>query len=263
MMRTSEAQKRASQRWLANPRYASSLICWPNAVLPSHYGNLKGCTLNRRKRHAYAPPGNCACNLWPIELHANVIYGAEIVQSETRSCIPVFHLLNLRIIRKKRELSTPASAASKSATPEPSSEDGGSLNQMNCDSEDPSLAENILQSRLAITNWTMNWGPENLWDKRFRDELGLAKQERAIDDFFEACQDHAREGRNILHDLKFAAELKVDSTFEEIRDLFLQGYEMVAAVASEVKFFEVKMDQYAPAVPSYSLTRVRNYLPAM
>ena len=48
-------------------------------------------------------------------------------------------------------------------------------------------------------------------------------------------------------------------TPHEIRDLFLQGYEMVVAVTSEVKFVEVKLDEYAPAVPLIKLSNVRSY----
>lgn len=126
---------------------------------------------------------------------------------------------------------------------------------------DPSLATIIRELRLAVANWTCHWGPENLWGKRFHDELTEARNEGhcAVDAFFECWVKHVKEGRKILLDLKFAAELRVDSTFDEIRDLFLQGYEMVVGVTSEVKFFEVKLDEYCPATPSTQCSDLRCY----
>lgn len=45
----------------------------------------------------------------------------------------------------------------------------------------------------------------------------------------------------------------------EITDLFMQGYDLVLAITSEVKFFEVKLDEYAPAVPMTKISDVRSY----
>jgi hypothetical protein len=44
-----------------------------------------------------------------------------------------------------------------------------------------------------------------------------------------------------------------------MRDLFLQGYEMVIATALEVKFFDMKLHQYAPAISSMKISDVRMY----
>jgi len=44
------------------------------------------------------------------------------------------------------------------------------------------------------------------------------------------------QGRDILKDLKFVPLVSGNSMPDEIRDLFLQGYDMVIGVASEVKF---------------------------
>jgi hypothetical protein len=67
------------------------------------------------------------------------------------------------------------------------------------------------------------------------------------------------EGREILRDLKFVASVSCNSTYNEIRDLFIQGFEMAIAVTSEVKFFEVKLDEYAPATPMSKLSDIRCY----
>ena len=56
-----------------------------------------------------------------------------------------------------------------------------------------------------------------------------------------------------------SAAVSCNSTPDEIRDLFLQGFDMVTAVTSEVKFFEVKLDEYAPSVPMTKVSDVRYY----
>ena len=107
---------------------------------------------------------------------------------------------------------------------------------------DDTLTTIILELRLAVVNWTFDWGAENLWDRRFNHELATARNQgrHAINTFFEKCDQHAKEGRDILRDLKFAAELRVDSTFDEIRDLFLQGYDMVLSVVGLSKYNYIK-----------------------
>jgi hypothetical protein len=112
-----------------------------------------------------------------------------------------------------------------------------------------------------VTNWEYGWGPETIWETTFNDQLRAAMDagQAEIDIFIDKCDAHAHKGRRILRDLKYVADISCNNTPDEIRDLFLQGYGMAIAVASEVKFFEVKLDQYAPAVPSSSLTDIRNY----
>jgi hypothetical protein len=70
---------------------------------------------------------------------------------------------------------------------------------------------------------------------------------------------HVQEGRDLLRGLKFVAEISCNNTPDEIRDLFLQGYDLVITVTSEVKFCEVKLDEYAPAVPSTQMTNIHHY----
>jgi hypothetical protein len=123
------------------------------------------------------------------------------------------------------------------------------------------LAFNIRELRIDITNWEYGWGPESTWEKTFNNHLNDAREagSKAIDKFFLDCDTHVQEGRDILRDLKFVAQVSCNNTPDEIRDLFLQGYDMMIAVTSEVKFFEVKLDEYAPAVPSTKLTNIRSY----
>jgi hypothetical protein len=124
------------------------------------------------------------------------------------------------------------------------------------------ITSNIRALRIEVVNWSYNWGPENLWEKKFNDELRSARSnggQPSVDHFFIECEEHAKEGRRILYDLKFVAAVLCNSTHAEIRDLFLQGYDMAIAVTAEAKFFEVKLDEYAPAVPMTKLSEIRYF----
>lgn len=89
----------------------------------------------------------------------------------------------------------------------------------------------------------------------------MAREEgrAALDSFFESCERHAKLGRTFLSDLKNVSLVSHIRNPDEIRDFFLQTYEMVLAVASEVKFFEVKLDEFAPAVAMTKVSDVRYY----
>ena len=80
-----------------------------------------------------------------------------------------------------------------------------------------------------------------------------------MDGFFRTCKTHVVEGWEILKDLKFAASVLCNGTHDEIQDLFLQGYEMVIATALEVKFFDMKLHQYAPAISTATISNIRMY----
>lgn len=97
---------------------------------------------------------------------------------------------------------------------------------------------------------------------KFNAQLQIARRnsQSTVDRFFRQCQDHTVAGRSILKDLKYAAHMiSCDSPHDEIRDLFLQGYDMVTSIMSEVRFFEIKLDEYAPAVPMSKISDIRSY----
>jgi hypothetical protein len=121
---------------------------------------------------------------------------------------------------------------------------------------------NIYSLRLHVANWQVGWGAENLWEREFSTDLRLAREEgRAdVDKFFKTCEEHAKAGREILRDLKAVGLVWRIGTPDEMRDIFLQTYEMILAVASEVKFFEIKLDEFAPAVAMTKVSDVRYYL---
>lgn len=126
---------------------------------------------------------------------------------------------------------------------------------MGC-SSDRSLLLTLQQLRVEVTKWAKNWGPEGSWDalaeewvtdiqKRYRQ----SEVNELLDDLFTDWNNHAREGRVLLRRLQAATE-DIDPTtlnsLTELQALFLQGYGMVVEVLSEVKFFEIKLDEYAP-----------------
>lgn len=123
------------------------------------------------------------------------------------------------------------------------------------------ISSNIRAARLEFANWTWSWGPESLWGRKFDKALQVAREgdREDLDDFFAECEGHASNGRDILQNIRFAAAGSCNNTMGEITDLFMQGYDMVIAITSEVKFFKVKLDEYAPAVPMTKISDVCSY----
>ena len=125
--------------------------------------------------------------------------------------------------------------------------------------KNPSL--DICSLRLQVVNWQAGWGLKNLWEREFSMDLHVAQEDgqAAVDKFFETCEHHAKAGRQILRDLRDVALDSHISSTTEVRDMFLQIYDMILAVASEVKFFEVKLDEFAPAVTMMNVSDIRFY----
>jgi len=123
------------------------------------------------------------------------------------------------------------------------------------------IAYNMRTTRVKFVNWQYGWGSETQWESEFNTQLAIAREEGQghVDKFFCACEEHVVSGWEILKDLKFVASVSCNSTHDEIRDLFLQGYEMVIATALEVKFFDMKLQQYAPAISTAKISDIRMY----
>lgn len=110
------------------------------------------------------------------------------------------------------------------------------------------VAYHLREHRLARLNWSWNYGPENLWEAefQFRLEVAHSKGEQSVDKFFKRIVEHARRGRYILKSLRsLAAGIQDGDEDGNFADLFLQGMELVMGITSEVKFFEVKIDELA------------------
>lgn len=102
------------------------------------------------------------------------------------------------------------------------------------------LTWHIRKLRIVFVNWRMDWGEPN-WEAEFSTQLRIAQEDGGIDDFIDRTKHIAREGRNLLDDLKFIGEVSCDNTPDKVRDLFIQGFDMAVAIALQVKFFEVKL----------------------
>jgi hypothetical protein len=81
----------------------------------------------------------------------------------------------------------------------------------------------------------------------------------AVDELFVELAEHASQGRDILTGVKYAGSGHCDEQYGVLMDLFVQGFELAVGLTSEVKFFEVKLDEFAPATPLNILSDVRKY----
>lgn len=109
------------------------------------------------------------------------------------------------------------------------------------------VAYRLRELRLARLNWSWNYGPENLWETEFEFRLGVAqsKGEHGLNTFLKKIVEHARRGRYILKSIRSLGVGLRDGDYGNFLDLFLQGMELVMDITSEVKFFEVKVDELA------------------
>jgi len=78
----------------------------------------------------------------------------------------------------------------------------------------------------------------------------MQESQVAVDELFIQLAEHACQGRNILTEVKFAGSGRCDEEYGVLMDLFIQGFDLVVGLTSEVKFFEVKLDEFAPESPS-------------
>ncbi|KAG1760640.1 hypothetical protein EDD22DRAFT_848374 [Suillus occidentalis] len=120
--------------------------------------------------------------------------------------------------------------------------------------------QTIQDLQVSICGWQYDWGPANIWEKTFNEKLRLAQDRGncAVSRFFDQCEQHTSGGRALLADLKRIAYAPC-SNGRQARDRCIHLYDLVFDVLSEVKFFEVKLDEYAPAVPLSRLSSTRYY----
>ncbi|KAI5982016.1 hypothetical protein EDD15DRAFT_2378550 [Pisolithus albus] len=114
---------------------------------------------------------------------------------------------------------------------------------------------------LSIDAWKSDWGPESAWLKKFDESLCKAREKglASTDRFFKECKVHACEGRCFIHFLRKTSSTTRGMQRERQLDTFLQIFDLLEVVLAEVKFFEVKLDEYAPAVPYSKVSDARYY----
>ncbi|KAH7905912.1 hypothetical protein BJ138DRAFT_1105592 [Hygrophoropsis aurantiaca] len=113
--------------------------------------------------------------------------------------------------------------------------------------------------RMEVREWQVGWGPESAWEKNFSDDLRGVQEEgaHATDQFLKNCKYHVRKGRMILGWLRSLVQNSKGGSRCNITDRFLQVYDLSVEVLSELKFFEVKLDEYAPVVSSKKISEIR------
>ncbi|KAL4072345.1 hypothetical protein V8B97DRAFT_1870408, partial [Scleroderma yunnanense] len=73
----------------------------------------------------------------------------------------------------------------------------------------------------------------------------------SVDQFFKECETHAHIGCHLIHGLRqLVQELCHSRGFQDkLCDTFLQIFDLLVAVVSEVKFCKVKLHEYVPSNP--------------
>ncbi|KIJ58805.1 hypothetical protein HYDPIDRAFT_51702, partial [Hydnomerulius pinastri MD-312] len=112
----------------------------------------------------------------------------------------------------------------------------------------------------AISKWQTEWEPEAEWDRNFNIALRRAQEKawRGTDKFFRGCESHAREGRSLLRQLQRVAQTLGAGRIprEHLVDKYLQVFDLIVVLMSEVKFFEVKLHEYAPSIPLSKVSEI-------
>src|SRR5882724_9988147 len=119
------------------------------------------------------------------------------------------------------------------------------------DSRD-SISHIICNLCFQYINWTYNLRPENLWETKFGKILEnvTCESQVTVDELFIQLAEHTHQGRIILTEVKFTGSGRCDEEYGVLMDLFIQGFKLAVGLTSEVKFFKVKLDKFAPASPS-------------
>ncbi|KAI6143574.1 hypothetical protein BKA82DRAFT_4359364 [Pisolithus tinctorius] len=105
--------------------------------------------------------------------------------------------------------------------------------------------------RQLIADWQSEWGTESTWPKKFHDQLRHAqgRARLATDSFFSQCEAHVEEGRRLVWILRNIAR-KVSGVWGTgAADLYEQVFDLLTSLLTELRFFEVKLDDYAPISP--------------
>ena len=130
------------------------------------------------------------------------------------------------------------------------------------DNMDP-VPSTLPELRVAIHDWQTEWEPEADWDRNFNLALRRAREKSwgSADQFFKECETHARVGRRFIRALRqLVQELcRSRGPQDKLCDMFLQVFDLLITIVSEVKFFEVKLHEYAPSNPLSKCSDIRMY----
>ena len=90
-----------------------------------------------------------------------------------------------------------------------------------------------------------------MWEADFQFQLGIAweKGDKAILTFLKHIIDLVKKGRYILRALWHVGVGTCDGDYGTLIDLFSQGMALAVEITSEVKFFEVKIEEFVAITP--------------
>ena len=96
----------------------------------------------------------------------------------------------------------------------------------------------------TVKHWQKEWAPEETWNEVYHESLtcALLKGERETTVFLDKCGTHAGVGRAILDDIREVVHTSCPCCRERLKYDMILLYDLLVCVTSEVKFFEVKVD---------------------
>ncbi|KAI6167584.1 hypothetical protein EDD17DRAFT_1718664 [Pisolithus thermaeus] len=115
--------------------------------------------------------------------------------------------------------------------------------------------------RQLIADWKSEWGMESTWPKKFHEQLKYAqgRGRLATDAFFSQCEAHVEDGRRLLWLLRSTTRKGFGGMGRKVADLYEQVFDLLTSVLTELRFFEVKLDDYAPISPLSRVSESRYY----
>ncbi|KAI6023604.1 hypothetical protein BKA83DRAFT_4125142 [Pisolithus microcarpus] len=124
-------------------------------------------------------------------------------------------------------------------------------------SELPSLEK----VRQLIADWKSEWGVESTWPKKFHEQLKRAQREGQLvtDLFFSQCEVHVEEGRQLIWLLRSITCKGFRGVGYRVTDSYEQVFDLLTSLLTELHFFEVKLDDYAPISPLSQISEARYY----
>lgn len=111
------------------------------------------------------------------------------------------------------------------------------------------MVRKLRRLRFKYHNWSYrnSWGAENRWAQAFTVEYGEAEErgQKALAELFRNLEDHNHQGRRLLEELKGGGHLSKDARDDPdvVKDIFLQSFELLTIIVSEVRFIETKIDE--------------------
>ncbi|KIK15664.1 hypothetical protein PISMIDRAFT_114772 [Pisolithus microcarpus 441] len=115
--------------------------------------------------------------------------------------------------------------------------------------------------RQLIADWQSEWGAESTWLKKFYEQLKYTqgRGRHATDVFFSQCGAHVEDGRRLLWLLRSMTRKGFRGMSHRVADSYEQVFDLLTSLLIELRFFEVKLDEYAPISPLSRISESRYY----